>query len=79
MPEADLEKSVDIFPAEVSEEVREVVVLLPNPEEIEDHAAVTVAEHVADTAGRVGPERHRHDVEHRFDLLVEVPRHPRGV
>ena len=72
MPEANLEKSIDIFPAKITEEVREIVVLLPNPKEIKNHAAITVAKHVADTTSRVGPQRHRHDVEHRFDLFVKI-------
>ena len=49
------------------------MVLFSNPEKIEDHAAVTITEHVTNAAGRVGPQSHCHHIDHRFDLFVEVP------
>ena len=72
VPETDLEQAVEILAAEVPEEVGQVVVLLLHAEEIEDHPAVAVPQHVRGTAGGVRPQGQGHQIEHGLDLLIEV-------
>jgi len=74
VPEADLEEAVEVASAEVAEEVGKVVVLLVDAEEIKDHAAVGVAEHVGDAAGGIGPEGKGDQVDHCLHLLIQIGR-----
>ena len=50
----------------------EVVVLLRDTEEIENHAAVAIPKHVGDATGRICPQGQGDQVDHGLNLLVEI-------
>ena len=74
VPEADFEKRIDILPTEVAEEMRKIMVLLLDAEEIEDHPTVAVTQHVGYAPRGVRPKGHRDDIEHGVDLLIHIGR-----
>lgn len=72
VPEADFQEGLQVGPAEIAEEMGEVVVLLGDAQEIEDHAAVAVPKHIGDGSRRIRPQGQGDEIDHRFDLLVEI-------